>query len=60
MDYICGVAYRAIGLIRLYCPTSNNFIISVEPLAPNALSVRYLFGKRINISSTGTITTLDD
>ncbi|KAA6366379.1 MAG: hypothetical protein EZS28_038093 [Streblomastix strix] len=44
MDYSCGVAYRAI----------------VEPLASNALSVRYLFGKKINISSAGAITTLDD
>ncbi|KAA6393233.1 MAG: hypothetical protein EZS28_011242 [Streblomastix strix] len=37
MDYSTGVAYRAI----------------VEPLAPNALSVRYLFGKKINISVSG-------
>ncbi|KAA6391004.1 MAG: hypothetical protein EZS28_013469 [Streblomastix strix] len=44
MDYSNGVAYRAI----------------VEPLASNALSVRYLFGKQINISSAGAITTLDD
>ncbi|KAA6360355.1 MAG: hypothetical protein EZS28_044118 [Streblomastix strix] len=60
MDYSTSVAYRAIGLIRLYCPTTNNFITSIEPLASNALSVRYLFGKRINISSAGVITTLDD
>ncbi|KAA6366266.1 MAG: hypothetical protein EZS28_038207 [Streblomastix strix] len=44
MDYNTGVAYRAI----------------VEPLASNAISVRYLFEKRINISSAGTITTSDD
>ncbi|KAA6382406.1 MAG: hypothetical protein EZS28_022068 [Streblomastix strix] len=44
MDYSNGVAYRAI----------------VEPLASNALSVRYLFGKKINISVSGAITTLDD
>ncbi|KAA6396581.1 MAG: hypothetical protein EZS28_007892 [Streblomastix strix] len=60
MDYSNGVAYRTIGLIRLYCPTTNNFITSVEPLAPNALSIRYLFGKRINISSASAITTSDD
>jgi hypothetical protein len=59
-DYSSGVAYRSIVLIRLYCPTTNNFITSVEPLVSNALSGRYLFGKRINISSAGAITTLDD
>ncbi|KAA6393293.1 MAG: hypothetical protein EZS28_011183 [Streblomastix strix] len=33
---------------------------AIEPQASNGLSVRYLFGKRINISSAGAITTLDD
>ncbi|KAA6370210.1 MAG: hypothetical protein EZS28_034263, partial [Streblomastix strix] len=29
------------------CPTTNNFITSVEPLAPNGLQVRYCWGKLV-------------
>ncbi|KAA6362010.1 MAG: hypothetical protein EZS28_042463 [Streblomastix strix] len=60
LDYSTGVVYRAIGLICLYCPTTNKFITSIEPQASNGLSVRYLFGKRINITFAGAITTFDD
>ncbi|KAA6382788.1 MAG: hypothetical protein EZS28_021685 [Streblomastix strix] len=41
-----NVAYRAMGLVRLYCSTTNNYITSIEPKqfgAQNGLAVRYLF-----------------
>ncbi|KAA6371773.1 MAG: hypothetical protein EZS28_032699 [Streblomastix strix] len=54
-------AYRMIGLIRLYCPTSNNYITTVEPknFTGHGLSVRYLFGKQVDINPNGTFTTTD-
>ncbi|KAA6377367.1 MAG: hypothetical protein EZS28_027108 [Streblomastix strix] len=50
-----------IGLIRLYCPTSNNYITTVEPknFTGHGLSVRYLFGKQVNINPNGTFTTTE-
>ncbi|KAA6371297.1 MAG: hypothetical protein EZS28_033175, partial [Streblomastix strix] len=57
-----NVAYRTMGLIRLYCPTTNNYITSIEPKqlgAQNGLAVRYLFGKQVDINPNGTFTSSD-
>ncbi|KAA6378434.1 MAG: hypothetical protein EZS28_026040 [Streblomastix strix] len=62
LDTTVNIAYRMIGLIRLYCPTSNNYITSVEPkyfTQGNGLSIRYLFGKQVDINANGTFTTSD-
>ncbi|KAA6399924.1 MAG: hypothetical protein EZS28_004553 [Streblomastix strix] len=58
-----NVAYRAMGLIRLYCPSINNYITSIEPKqfgAQNGLAVRYLFGKQVDINPNGTFTSSDE
>ncbi|KAA6379915.1 MAG: hypothetical protein EZS28_024557, partial [Streblomastix strix] len=61
-DSTVNFTYRMIGLIRLYCPTSNNYITTVELkkfTSTNGLSVRYLFGKQVDINPNGTFTTTD-
>ncbi|KAA6401955.1 MAG: hypothetical protein EZS28_002520 [Streblomastix strix] len=57
-----NVAYRAMGLIRLYCLTTTNYMISIEPKqfgAQNGLTIRYLFGKQVDINLNGTFTSSD-
>ncbi|KAA6366777.1 MAG: hypothetical protein EZS28_037696 [Streblomastix strix] len=51
-----------IGLIRLYCPTSNYYITSIEPKhfsQGNGLSIRYLLGKQVDINANGSVNVSD-
>ncbi|KAA6353116.1 MAG: hypothetical protein EZS28_051357, partial [Streblomastix strix] len=54
-----GCYYRLIGIIRLYCPTINNFITTIEPFlttsAVHSVKIRYLHGKQYNINDNSTI-----
>ncbi|KAA6369164.1 MAG: hypothetical protein EZS28_035310 [Streblomastix strix] len=54
-----GCYYRLIGIIRLYCPTINNFITTIEPFltttSVHSVKIRYLHGKQYNINDDSTI-----
>jgi hypothetical protein len=51
-DDITNTYYRLIGIIRLYSPTTNNFITTIEPAYGGGLKIRYLTGKQIHITDS--------
>ncbi|KAA6354120.1 MAG: hypothetical protein EZS28_050353, partial [Streblomastix strix] len=61
VDTDLAIAYRCIGLMRVYEPTGNNFITSIEPLQGADQSyfnnIRYNYGKQITLTNGNIIET---